>query len=262
MRPRDRCLVRRRPVARSRRRGPRPLVEAVNAGGRPVLAVDVPSGVDGDTGAVRGVAIRAVETVTFVAFKPGHLLQPGRGLCGHRHLADIGTGAAALEVGLGAATPPIYRNGPDLWAKTFPGSPGRATNIHGATPWSCRVRPPRPAHRGSPPGAPCGSGPAWSPWPRPRRPWPRTPPSSPRSCCALRDGGRPRRSAHRRAAQRRPGRPGPGHRRADPGARRGGRGCRAQPRARRRRADELFRTGAAARRPSGGRRRAGGAHAA
>ncbi|MCJ2093232.1 NAD(P)H-hydrate dehydratase [Methylobacterium sp. J-072] len=98
----------------------RALVEAVNAAGRPVLAVDVPSGVDGDTGAVRGVAIRAVETVTFVAFKPGHLLQPGRSLCGHRHLADIGTGEAALEVGLAAATPPLFRNGPDLWATTFP----------------------------------------------------------------------------------------------------------------------------------------------
>ncbi|MCJ2060322.1 NAD(P)H-hydrate dehydratase [Methylobacterium sp. J-048] len=98
----------------------RALVEAVNASGRPVLAVDVPSGVDGDTGAVRGVAIRAVETVTFVAFKPGHLLLPGRSLCGHRHLADIETGPAALEAGLAAATPPIFRNGPDLWAKTFP----------------------------------------------------------------------------------------------------------------------------------------------
>jgi NAD(P)H-hydrate epimerase len=85
-----------------------------------VLAVDVPSGVDGDTGAVRGVAIRAVETVTFVAFKPGHLLQPGRGLCGHRHLADIGAGQAALEAGRTAATPPLYRNGPELWAPTFP----------------------------------------------------------------------------------------------------------------------------------------------
>jgi len=98
----------------------RTLVEAVNASGRPVLAVDVPSGVDGDTGAVRGVAIRAVETVTFVAFKPGHLLQPGRGLCGHRHLADIGAGQAALEAGRTAATPPLYRNGPELWAPTFP----------------------------------------------------------------------------------------------------------------------------------------------
>jgi ADP-dependent NAD(P)H-hydrate dehydratase / NAD(P)H-hydrate epimerase len=97
----------------------RALVETVNAGGVPVLAVDVPSGVDGDTGAVRGAAIRAVETVTFVAFKPGHLLQPGRGLCGELSLADIGAGPAALEAGL-AACPPLYRSGPDLWAGAMP----------------------------------------------------------------------------------------------------------------------------------------------
>jgi hydroxyethylthiazole kinase-like uncharacterized protein yjeF len=97
----------------------RGLVEAVNAGRAPVLAVDVPSGVDGDTGAVRGAAIRAVETVTFVALKPGHLLEPGRSLCGQLSLADIGTGPAALETGLAVCTP-AYRNGPDLWARDFP----------------------------------------------------------------------------------------------------------------------------------------------
>ena len=97
----------------------RRLVEAVNAGGTPVLAVDVPSGVDGDTGAVRGAAIRAIETVTFVTFKPGHLLEPGRSLCGQLSLAQIGTGPAALEAGL-AVCAPVYRNGPDLWARAFP----------------------------------------------------------------------------------------------------------------------------------------------
>lgn len=98
----------------------RALVEAVNAGGRPVLAVDVPSGLDGDTGAVRGAAVRADETITFVAFKPGHLLQPGRNLCGRLHLADIGAGEAAMEAGLAACGPPLYRNGPDLWGAAFP----------------------------------------------------------------------------------------------------------------------------------------------
>jgi NAD(P)H-hydrate epimerase len=97
----------------------RALVEAVNAAGVPVLAVDVPTGIDGNTGAVRGVAIRAVETVTFVAFKPGHLLQPGRSLCGQLSLADIGTGPEALAAGL-AVGPPLHRNGPDLWVRDFP----------------------------------------------------------------------------------------------------------------------------------------------
>ncbi|QGY05474.1 bifunctional ADP-dependent NAD(P)H-hydrate dehydratase/NAD(P)H-hydrate epimerase [Methylobacterium mesophilicum SR1.6/6] len=97
----------------------RALVEAVNTSGTPVLAVDVPSGVDGDTGAVRGAGIRAVETVTFVTLKPGHLLEPGRSLCGQLSVADIGTGPAAFEAGL-AACVPTYRNGPDLWAREFP----------------------------------------------------------------------------------------------------------------------------------------------
>lgn len=92
----------------------RALVEAVNAAGQPVLSVDVPSGLDGDTGRIRGAAIRAQETVTFVALKPGHLLQPGQSLCGHITLADIGTGPAALGAGL-AGAPRLFRNAPGLW---------------------------------------------------------------------------------------------------------------------------------------------------
>ncbi|MDP4026547.1 NAD(P)H-hydrate dehydratase [Methylobacterium sp. NEAU 140] len=98
----------------------RALVESVNAAGRPVLAVDVPSGLDGDTGAVRGAAMRATETVTFVTLKPGHLLRPGRGLCGRLHVADIGAGAAAFAAGLAACGPALHRNGPDLWGPVFP----------------------------------------------------------------------------------------------------------------------------------------------
>lgn len=98
----------------------RALVERVNASGLPVLAVDVPSGLDGDTGTVRGVAVRARETVTFVALKPGHLLQPGRALCGDLHVVDIGTGAQALSAGLAACGPALYRNGPAFWGAAFP----------------------------------------------------------------------------------------------------------------------------------------------
>lgn len=63
---------------------------AVEGSGVPVLAVDIPSGVDGATGAVRGRAVRADRTVSFVALKPGLCLEPGRSHAGSVTVVDIG----------------------------------------------------------------------------------------------------------------------------------------------------------------------------
>ncbi len=63
---------------------------AAPATGAPVLAVDIPSGVDGLTGAVAGTSLAAVRTVTFAALKPGLVLAPGAAFAGEVVVADIG----------------------------------------------------------------------------------------------------------------------------------------------------------------------------
>ena len=65
-------------------------VRRVNESGLPVVAVDIPSGVDGATGAVLGEAVRAEETIAFHRPKHGHLLFPGRAYAGRLTVADIG----------------------------------------------------------------------------------------------------------------------------------------------------------------------------
>ena len=94
----------------------RELVERVNASGVPVLAVDLPSGIDGATGAVRGAAIKARWSVTFFRPKPGHVLLPGRLQAGELTVADIGILPEALDV----IAPRAFENVPDLWAGHFP----------------------------------------------------------------------------------------------------------------------------------------------
>ena len=74
-----------------------PAVRALDARERPVLAIDIPSGVDARTGAVPGDAVRATATLTLAAMRPGLLFDPARAYCGELWIADIGIDAVTLQ---------------------------------------------------------------------------------------------------------------------------------------------------------------------
>lgn len=91
----------------------------VQESGAPVVAIDLPSGMSGLGGSAEGPAFRADHTVTFFARKPGHLLQPGRELCGALHVADIGISPRVL----GAINPMLGENGAYLTRVPCPARP-------------------------------------------------------------------------------------------------------------------------------------------
>ncbi len=92
------------------------LVQRIDASGTPVLAVDVPSGIDGATGAIGSSGVRAQKTVTFFRLKPGHVLLPGRRACGLVHLTQIGIEDNVLH----DIAPKTFLNAPELWRENFP----------------------------------------------------------------------------------------------------------------------------------------------
>jgi len=95
---------------------PREMIAAMNAGGVPIVAVDLPSGVNGTSGAVMGAAVNATRTVTFFRRKTGHLLLPGRLHCGTVEVSDIGISARVLDT----IKPQTFANTPLLWGGAFP----------------------------------------------------------------------------------------------------------------------------------------------
>jgi ADP-dependent NAD(P)H-hydrate dehydratase / NAD(P)H-hydrate epimerase len=99
------------------------LIEEINARALDCVGVDVPSGVHGDTGAVLGAAPACRLTVTFFRAKPGHLLLPGRELCGELVVVDIGIPERVLE----AIAPATLLNGPTIWSDRMP-RPGASAN--------------------------------------------------------------------------------------------------------------------------------------
>jgi hydroxyethylthiazole kinase-like uncharacterized protein yjeF len=92
------------------------IVETINTEVLDCIAVDMPSGVHGDSGEILGDAPRSKRTVSFFRAKPGHWLQPGRERAGDLVIADIGI----PEHVLGTIAPSTFINGPGLWGAVYP----------------------------------------------------------------------------------------------------------------------------------------------
>ena len=86
-----------------------------------MVAVDLPSGVSGDSGKILGTAFKADTTVTFFRKKPGHLLYPGREFCGETIVAQIGIRPDVLDT----IRPACFENTPALWGGAFPSAGDR-----------------------------------------------------------------------------------------------------------------------------------------
>src|SRR5690606_14927686 len=91
-------------------------IAAINASGAHIVAVDLPSGIQGETGQVMGSAVRADETATFFRPKPGHVLMPGRVHVGRLVVADIGIPSKVLD----EVRPSAFLNRPAFWQEKMP----------------------------------------------------------------------------------------------------------------------------------------------
>lgn len=89
------------------------LVRLINLSGKPVVAIDIPTGIETDSGHCSGGAIKATLTVTFFRARPGHYLVPGRLLCGQLFVKDIGIAETLLP------QTSVSLNGPSLWVNSL-----------------------------------------------------------------------------------------------------------------------------------------------
>ncbi|WP_321391589.1 NAD(P)H-hydrate dehydratase [Emcibacter sp.] len=92
------------------------MVHAVNSCAATKVAIDVPSGLSGNSGLALGACVEADMTVTFFRRKPGHVLYPGKALCGEVHVTDIGISDRVLE----DIHPRTWVNSPLVWENRFP----------------------------------------------------------------------------------------------------------------------------------------------
>lgn len=90
--------------------------DLINVSGLPVVSIDVPSGIDGNSGQELGISLQAEMTVTFFRYKPGHFLYPGRKLCGDVKMIDIGIKRNVLD----DIKPSCFINDLYLWRDRFP----------------------------------------------------------------------------------------------------------------------------------------------
>ncbi|MEM6463368.1 MAG: NAD(P)H-hydrate dehydratase [Pseudomonadota bacterium] len=91
-------------------------MEVVLDSGLPVVAADLPSGINGRSGRIEGIALKAAHTVTFAAYKPGHFLFPGADHCGALELIDIGIPQRVID----SHSENLWRNEPCIWSASLP----------------------------------------------------------------------------------------------------------------------------------------------
>lgn len=87
------------------------VISKINQSKIPTIAVDVPSGIDGASGEVRGIAIKATHSVSFFRAKPAHYLLPARKYCGQLHIKNIGIPKSVLQ----KIKANCWLNAPNLW---------------------------------------------------------------------------------------------------------------------------------------------------